>query len=160
MRIARTDLLQRTMVPLLFAIAIAATPGYAWALCTVLATPINFGSLPAIDRGGLTSVGSVAYTCTGPVPAGIKIVMGPGRSGTVGRRAMVGGHNRLPYILSLDPLGDVPWGDGSKGTQVYFNAHPPRNQTITIPVYGHILPGHSVPPNFIYRDSVAVVAFY
>lgn len=143
------------------AAAIEATAGYAWAgTCRVTATPIDFGLYPAITRGAITTVGSVTYTCVGPLAGGIKILMGPGESGTVTTRSMVGGGGRLPYILSLDPQGSVPWGDGTRGTEFFFDPHPPQGRSVTIRVYGHIPPDQAVPPSLSYRDSVSVLVYY
>jgi spore coat protein U-like protein len=156
----RRSVLEQALFRLIVATALAATPALASGACVVTATSINFGSYPEISESVIVSVGSVSYTCIGPVPTGIKIVMGAGRSGSIAERAMIAGDARLPYILSLDQYGRAPWGDGSHGTQVYYNAHPPRNQTVTVPVFGFIPAGRRAPAGQIFRDSVAVVAFY
>jgi spore coat protein U-like protein len=154
------SVLERALFRLIFATVLAATPGVAAGACVVTVTAINFGSYPEVSESMVTTVGSVSYTCVGPVPAGIKIAMGAGRSGSIEKRAMTAGNARLPYVLSLDQLGRAPWGDGSHGTQVYFNAHPPRNRTVTVPVFGFIPAGRRAPADHVFRDSVAVVAFY
>ena len=135
-----------------------ATP--AQAICMVSTTPLNFGKYTPLTHDWIMSVGTISYTCVGPVPAGIKIAIGTGDADGVVRRAMKGGYARLPYFLTLGPTDLVPWGDGSRGSRVYFNAHPPRQRTVTIPVYGRIPPGEHVPANQIFRDSVAVVAYF
>jgi spore coat protein U-like protein len=140
--------------------ALLASSGSAWAVCQVTATPISFGNYGVLGHAEVTSVGTISYTCYGPAPAGIKIVVGPGNSGSVARRAMLVGRQRLPYVLSLDPRGQVPWGDGRLGTQVYYDRHPPRNRTVTVLVYGRVPPGQRVVPNSLYRDNVSIVASY
>jgi hypothetical protein len=67
---------------------------------------------------------------------------------------------RLPYVLTLDRAGLLPWGDGTGGTQPYFDPHPPRNQTVRVPIFAHIPPGQKVVPNQIFSDLVSVVIFY
>ena len=160
MRLARSTGLGRALFVILVAVAVSVTTGSALGACMVSASSINFGSYATLKSGTITTVGTVAYTCTGPVPAGIKILLGPGHAGTVARRVMVAGGSKLRYILSLDPYGRVPWGDGSAGTEVYFQRNPPRNKPVTIQVYGHILPDQPVAPNQLYRDDVSVLAFY
>jgi len=135
-----------------------ATP--ARAICVMSTTPLNFGKYPPLTRDWIMSVGTISYTCVGPLPAGIKIAIGTADTGGVVRRAMKGGDARLPYVLTLGPTDSVPWGDGSKGSRLYFNAHPPRNRTVTVPVYGRIPPGEQVPANQIFRDAVSVMAYY
>lgn len=157
MKIARPIRLEGAVLWILAALSI---PASASAGCTISTSPINFGVYPVIAGAVVSSVGAISYTCAGPVPAGIKIAIGPGRYGTVERRAMAGGISKLPYVLSLDPHGFAPWGDGSMGTQVYYDPHPPRNQTVTIRVYGLIAPGQRIEPNQVFRDNVSVVAFY
>ena len=135
-----------------------ATP--AQAICVVSTTPLNFGKYPPFTHEWIMSVGTISYTCVGPLPAGIKIAIGADDAGGVVRRVMKGGDAKLPYVLTLGPTDSVPWGDGSKGSKLYFNAHPPRNRIVTIPVYGRIAPGEPVPANQIFRDSVSVLAYY
>jgi spore coat protein U-like protein len=153
--------IRKSLFCLAIAAALDAAGGYAWAgTCRVTATPVDFGLYPAIARGAITTVGSVTYTCVGPLAGGIKILMGPGESGSVTRRSMAGGDGRLPYVLSLDPQGSIPWGDGTRGTRFFFDPHPPQGRSVTIRVYGHIPPDQAVPPSLGYRDSVSVLVYY
>jgi spore coat protein U-like protein len=149
------------VIVLLFAVMLApamAVP--ARAICMVSASPINFGKYSAVESEWIVAAGTISYTCTGPLPVGIKIAIGRDDAAGDVRRVMRGGGSRLSYFLTLDPRGSVPWGDGSAGSTVYFNAHPPRNRTVTIQVYGRIPPGERVPANQTFHDAVPIVAYY
>lgn len=144
---------------IMMAVAGMAAPARA-GVCTVTATPINFGVFDPLLRSGVATVGSISYTCVGPVPAGIKIVLGPGREGSVQKRIMIGQDARLHYVLSLDPHGFQPWGDGSPGTRVFFDPHPPRGKRVTIDVFARILPDQPLKPRRTYSDMVSVLAIF
>jgi len=152
--------LRSFLVLVLGLILVPATAAPAFAICMLSASPLNFGQYSEIARDWIMSVGTISYTCTGPLPAGIRIAIGPGHSGEPVRREMIAGGAKLYYLLSLDPRGSVPWGDGTDGSTMYYDAHPPRNRTVTVQVYGRIPPGERVPANRVFSDSVSVVAYY
>ncbi len=150
----------RVMVLLLAVMLVPAMAPPARAKCMVSASPMDFGKYSAIDSEWVVSAGTISYTCTGPLPAGIKIAIGRNDAGGDVKRVMRGGGAKLAYFLTLDPRGSVPWGDGSGGSTIYYNAHPPRNRTVTIQVYGRIPPGERVPANQIFHDAVPIVPYY
>ena len=150
----------RVMVLLLAVMLVPAMAAPARAMCMVSASPIDFGKYSAIDSEWVVSAGTISYICTGPLPVGIKIAIGRDDAAGDLRRVMHGGGSKLPYFLTLDPRGSVPFGDGSEGSTVYYNAHPPRNRTVTIQVYGRIPPGERVPANQTFHDAVPIVAYY
>jgi len=150
----------RVMVLILGVMLVPAMAARARATCMVSASAIDFGQYSAIEGEWVVAAGTISYTCTGPLPFGIKIAIGRDDAEGEVRRVMRGGDAKLLYFLTLDPRGSVPFGDGSGGSTVYYDAHPPRNRTVTIPVYGRIPPGERVPANLTFHDAVPIVAYY
>lgn len=126
--------------------------------CTVRTSAINFGAYDPLARAPARSVGTITYHCPDRPPAGIKIMLTHGQSGTGGLHLMTAGSAPLPYRLCLDPSCLESWGDGSNGTGVYFNSNPPLDQDVTIHVYGLVPQRQPVSANREYRDTLAVIA--
>jgi spore coat protein U-like protein len=139
----------------LFAAAQAASAG----VCQVTASPITFGIFDAFAARNTVSVGTVSYICTGRLPAGLRIEMLPGARGKVYPRVMIGPRaKRLAYYLALDPGGNLIWGDGTRGSQVFFDPSPPPGQTVRIRVYARIIPRRRIPAVGLYSDHVKMLA--
>jgi spore coat protein U-like protein len=51
---------------------------------------------------------------------------------------MISGAEQLSYNLYLDADHRKVWGDGSSGTDYYFNSSPPNNTRVTVPAYGRL----------------------
>ncbi len=76
----------RVMVLILGVMLVPAMAAPARAICMVSASPIDFGKYSAIEREWIVAAGTISYTCTGPLPVGIKIAIGRActRRGTSG----------------------------------------------------------------------------
>jgi spore coat protein U-like protein len=53
----------------------------------------------------------------------------------------------------MDAGCSAVWGDGSAGTQRYFNADPPNNTNIVLTIYGRIPPLQDVSAG-AYSDTI------
>ena len=142
----------------LFALGLSAPARAHW--CTVAATPLAFGTYNPMTSSTLSTVASLTYTCTFRAPRGIKIMV---ENGEILRSI---GHHRggasslddsLHFFLTLDSTGTIPWGDGTGGTQVYFDPHPPVNQPVTVQIYG-FMPAKQNPGPGRYEDTLRVFA--
>ena len=71
-------------------------------------------------------------------------------------RFLESGGQRLHYNLYLDASRTAVWGDGSLGSQEYFNANPPKKTPVTVPIYGRIPSGQDVGVGQ-YDDTVTLV---
>ena len=87
---------------------------------------------------------------------GIKIVLHLPPSGDKRVRTMRYGKHELKYEVTLDQAGHEPWGDGTGGTQVYFDANPPLNKTVSVRAYAHIFPGQEALVPGRYHDLLTV----
>lgn len=128
------------------------------ALCTVTASPVIFGDYNPFGFQGPLTVGTIEYTCMSHPRGGLKILLSLRRRGPEGRRAMRGPQGqRLGYYLSLDPVGLQVWGDGTEGTQFFFDPNPPSGKPVMLRVYGHVPPRQMVRSG-LYSDEVSVSA--
>src|SRR5271168_2691485 len=84
--------------------------------CSVTATPMAFGTYNPITRNMVSTVANLTYTCTSKARRGIRILLENGKILRSMRER--GGGARSPaddlhFLLTLDPAGTIPWGDGT-----------------------------------------------
>lgn len=139
-------------------VVLAATCAVAAGICSLSASPIDFGRYNPLDGTPARSLGTITYRCLGRPPAGIKIILSTGHPTAAGVRVVSAGSAHLPYLLCLDPSCHEPWGDGRNGTMVYFDSSPPLDKDVTIHVYGLVPRRQPALANREYRDTVAVIA--
>ncbi|MFZ0887302.1 MAG: spore coat U domain-containing protein [Candidatus Binataceae bacterium] len=140
------------------ALALGAAREPAAAMCMLHATPLDFGVVGARIVPSFAEVATISYRCTTRMPMGIRIMLPHPPSGDARVRTMHNGKHQLEYEVTLDPTGHEPWGDGTGGTKVYSDAHPPINQTVTVRAYAHIFPGQAAPAPGTYSDSIMVIS--
>jgi spore coat protein U-like protein len=119
-----------------------ATPSSADKGCTIETRPVSFGNYDTTQHNSLHAQGQVIYTCgthvDGRTPVkNIRIEISMGGAGSYDRR-MSSGTERLFYNLYLDADHRTVWGDGSGGTDYYFDPSPPNKKPVTVTVYGRI----------------------
>ncbi|HJX10467.1 MAG TPA: spore coat U domain-containing protein [Candidatus Binatia bacterium] len=108
----------------------------AMAACTISTTPVSFGTYNVFSSTPLDSTGSVTFNCDNR--ANITITLNKGGATTFNPRRMLKGSEALNYNLYRDAAGTSIWGDGTGGTQVYSDPRTPRNQNVTVTVFGRI----------------------
>jgi spore coat protein U-like protein len=115
--------------------------------CTIETRPVSFGEYNPSDNRPVEDRGEVIYTCGTdnqhhPV-RNIRIEISRGLSGSFDR-AMISLGDRLRYNLYLDSTHRTVWGDGSSGTEYYYDKNPPDRRSVTVSVYGRIPEGQDV----------------
>lgn len=130
-------------------------PAPAMAVCTISSTSINFGSYDVFNSAPLDTTGSVVYQC-GNLDRNITISLDRGGAPSFNPRRMTQGTWTLNYNLYLNASRTVIWGDGSGGTQAFFENNPQNNQNITIPIYGRVPAGQGVRAG-PYTNTITVI---
>lgn len=142
------------------AIITTSAQAQAAASCSILTTSgVSFGSYDTFSPTSLDSTGLVSFRCTGVAPGDVlSIQLSRGTSGTFLPRGMTNRSWRLEYNLFLDAARTIVWGDGTSGTSVYI-AHPLDSQSVSVPIYGRVLPRQNLPPG-TYNDLVVLTVNY
>ena len=123
--------------------------------CTISTTSASFGPYDVFSGTATDTTGSVTYQCTGSAIL-IAITLSKGSSTTFSPRTLTSGSDTLNYNLYRDAARTTIWGDGTGGTQVYFNLFPPNGQNIVVTVFGRITAGQDVPAGS-YADTVTAI---
>ena len=105
--------------------------------CTISTTSVAFGTYDVFGSGDVNSTGSVTINC-GSAVRDLTVTLSTGASGTYASRTMVKSGEALAYNLYRDAACTSVWGDGTAGTQTYFNADPPNNTNVVLTIYGRI----------------------
>jgi spore coat protein U-like protein len=129
----------------------------AIAACTIDTTPVNFGNYDVFSSTATDSTGSVQYRC-GNFDFNIQITLDKGGAPTFNPRRMLNGSQALNYNLYLNAARTIIWGDGTGGTQTYFNANPPR-RLVTVTIYGRIPAGQDVRVGTYSNTVTATINF-
>ena len=131
--------------------------------CSVVATPLNFGTFSGsrVDSGGTVSV-----TCNG---AGnnnvVSIALSEGGSNTFLDRFMFSGQNELHYNLYVDGAYTAIWGNGLGETHLGFESFDFRglgnigSVTQSATIFGRI-PFQPVPRPGAYADQIVVTVVF
>lgn len=123
--------------------------------CTVSATSMNFGNYPG---NSVNTDGAVTVNCVAGTPYTIGLDRGSYRTSTrnLGDDIRPG---RIAYGLYVDVARLNEWGDGvtNPGVQRSFAGN---GQPQTVPVYGKLLPGATLPEAGVYTDFVTVIVNY
>lgn len=127
--------------------------------CTIETRPLSFGVYDALSPTALDAVGQVIYTCGEKDDKGVKnirIELSRGYTNSYSDRAMVGpSAENLFYNVYLDSNHRTIWGDGSNGTDYYFDPHPPNKTPVVVPAFGRIRPMQDIPAGQ-YTDVLQV----
>ena len=127
--------------------------------CTIETRPLSFGEYNPLSGMGVDAVGQVIYTCgnggLGVDATGVKnirIQMSRGWTNSYSDRGMAGpSFGTLYYNIYLDATHRTIWGDGTNGTDFYFDAKPPNNTPVIVRAYGMIRPLQDVPAGPVRR---------
>ena len=125
----------------------------AMAACTISTTPVNFGAYDVFSSVATDSTGTVTYNC-GRGDRNITIALDRGGAPTFNPRRMLKVAEALNYNLYRDAARTTIWGDGTGGTQSYFDSNPPNNTNVTVTIYGRVPAGQDVSVG-LYTNSVA-----
>jgi spore coat protein U-like protein len=141
------------VVPLIGAAAMAADEQFPHGLmasgpgkkgCVIETRPLSFGNYDPLSSSAVAAQGQVIYTCgvkdlsdTQGVK-NIRIEFSRGSSNSYATRRMTSGDDALDYNVYLDATHRTIWGDGSDGTDYYFDPHPPNKTPVTVPAFGQI----------------------
>ena len=126
--------------------------------CTISTTGVVFGSYNVFSTSPVDSTGTIVYRCNGEVD-GVMIAITRGQSSTFLPRQLEKGNEELSYNLFRDAARTVVWGDFSGGTSGYIQIDPPKNQNVSLTVFGRIPPGQDVAAGS-YSDTVTVVVLF
>jgi spore coat protein U-like protein len=116
--------------------------------CTIETRPLSFGNYDPLAGTDVDAIGQIIYLCSNgnsgnassanATPKAIRIELDQGSSQSFEKREMVGPGERLGYNIYLDATRQTIWGNGTQGTEVYFDAHPPNKTAVTVPAFGRI----------------------
>ena len=131
--------------------------------CTIDVRPVSFGTYNPLAGSAVDAVGQVIYVCGNLAASGtaqgakaIRIEMDTGGANTYQRHMSAGtGLDFLAYNLYLDATHRTIWGNGTNGTDVYVDTHPPNRTPVIVPVFGRISGMQDVPAGQ-YVDSLLV----
>jgi len=129
----------------------------AMADCTISATSVSFGAYDVFNGAPRDSTGSVIYNCNRRTP--ITIALDRGGAPSFNPRRMLKVSEPLNYNLYLNAATTIIWGDGSGGTQVHSDSNPPRNQNVTVTIFGRIPAGQDVSSGSYTNMITATINF-
>jgi spore coat protein U-like protein len=116
--------------------------------CSLSGGNLDFGTYTSGQPGNLDATGTISFVnCNG----NLSFALDGGSSGNVNARYMQQGASRLFYQIYRNSVRNAVWGSGSEAhSVVLFGA-----QSGSVPVYGRIPPGQSVPDG-TYTDTVNI----
>jgi len=127
-------------IALLVLLLITITPTRTHAGCSISAPTFTFGDYNPLITDSLDAIGSLNFECTSDT-LNVQIAITNLTSGcSTSTLCMASNSYRLAYIFFLNAAHTLIWGNGTSNTQVYTNASPPPNTTVTVPIYGQISP--------------------
>ena len=112
--------------------------------CVIETRPLSFGRYDPLSTGATTAQGQIIYTCgvkdviTAAGIKNIRIELSRGSSNSYSPRRMTTGRDHLEYNIYLDANHRTIWGDGSNGTDYYFDSSPPNKTPVLVPAFGQI----------------------
>jgi spore coat protein U domain-containing protein, fimbrial subunit CupE1/2/3/6 len=147
--------MSRWLYPVALAATLAVVPRAAEAACTVSSSGVAFGTYDVFATAPTDSTGTVTFRCT-QRDKDIRISISQGSSPTFLPRQLTRPGSLLFYNLFLDAARTVVWGDGSGGTDAYYNHNPQGNNAdIELTVFGRLPPGQDASVG-TYTDTVIV----
>jgi spore coat protein U-like protein len=121
--------------------------------CRVEANGMAFGQYDVFRSSPTDSTSSLSFECTsGGRPISISLE----RNWWEIYRILQSGSQWMYYNIYLDASRTQVWGDGSLGSQLYYNSNPPKKKEVTVPMYGRIPASQDVGLGQ-YSDSITVV---
>jgi spore coat protein U-like protein len=146
---------RRTLTRILFvAIGLLLVAGRASAeSCRVEANSLAFGQYDVFRSSPTDSATSLSFECSN---CGRPISIELERNWWEIYRVLQSGSQWMYYNIYLDASRTQVWGDGSLGSQVYYNSNPPKKKEVTVPMYGRIPASQDVGLGQ-YADNITVV---
>jgi spore coat protein U-like protein len=132
-------------------------PAPVMAACTISTTSVSFGAYDVFNPAPRDSTGSVVFNCDRRDP--ITIALDRGGAPSFNPRRMLKVTEPLNYNLYLNAATTIIWGDGSGGTQVHSDSRPPRNQNVTVTIFGRIPAGQDVSSGSYTNTITATINF-
>jgi len=130
------------------------------ATCTIVASPVNFGTYDVTNATPNDNVGGVAINCSNG--AAVYVTLGQGlqpaagsTAGVPARQMSAGGTDVLAYSLFQDAGRTTAWG----GTQATGVASVGTGSAVSLSVYGRI-PASQAVQSGAYTDSVLATVNY
>ncbi len=122
--------------------------------CSISTTQVIFGTYNVFSASPVDSTGTVSYRCNGNVQ-GLLITITKGHSGTFQPRTLTKGLEKLSYNLFRDAARTSIWGDFTGGTSAFIDLDPPKNENVSLTVYGRVPPAQDISAG-AYSDTVTV----
>ena len=132
--------------------AVLCSPHPAHATCSISASSVSFGAYDVFASAPLDSTGSVTFNCTAN-EKNISIMLNTGSSGSFSARTMRKTGETLNYNLYLDAARSIIWGDGTGGTQYYFDKNPPNKKDVVVTIYARTPAGQDAATGS-YTDTI------
>jgi len=121
--------------------------------CRIEANNLAFGQYDVFRTSPTDSASSLSFECTS---GGRPIAIALERNWWEIYRVLQSGSQWIYYNIYLDASRTQVWGDGSLGSQMYYNSNPPKKKTVTVPMYGRIPASQDVGLGQ-YSDNITVV---
>lgn len=125
--------------------------------CTVSTTPVSFPNYPG---GNVNATGSINVNCVAGTAYSVGVDGGSYRIGTTRNVGDEFSPGRVSYGLYKDAARTVEFGDGASQPGGQLAGQVGTGVTQSIPVFGKLLPGATLPPAGMYADFVTVIVTY
>jgi spore coat protein U-like protein len=102
--------------------------------CSIQASSVAFGAYNVFNSSPTDSTGTITYNCGASINGNITIELSKGQASAYPRQ-MANGSERLNYNLFRDASRLLIWGTASDS---YSLGNPPKNQDVTVTIYGRI----------------------
>lgn len=126
--------------------------------CTITATDLAFGSVPANPGANVDAQTTLSVTCTLSTTYTIALDKGLATGGTVAMRQMQNGTNLLNYTLYTTTARTTVWGDGTLSTQTVSGTGNGNAQSVT--VYGRVPSGQTNLAAGNFSDTITATVTY
>lgn len=126
------------------------------ALCSINATPLDFGTPAGVLNTAVTSQTDISVQCASTVAYNVGLDGGLHSGNNINARAMALGANSVAYQLYRDSGRTQVWGN-TVGTDTVAQTGDGTWQDFT--VYGRV-PAQTTPPAGTYQDTVVVSVTY
>lgn len=151
----------RLFAAIVLATAMSLAPKPAAAqLCTVTTVAVSFGNYDGLSPTPVDGLGSVGYQCLLPLFGGnITINLAAGSSNDITARTMKLLTQSLGYNLYTNAARTTVWGNGTTGANITRSIPAGILTSDSVPVYGRIPVGQSVPAG-LYLDTITITVIY
>lgn len=155
----------RFLAPVIASAALLCGNVFAAASCSLLATPVSFGTYRFTDPLPASGTGNIQVTCqdpAGPATISYAVSFSAGYSGNYAARQLAGASALLSYNLYADAAHSLVWGDGvQSGSATVSDSYTatPLAQSRDYTVYGTLFANQPVAAG-AYSDVITVTVSY